>query len=243
MLPFTKRHPNQQPPGGMKALSSHSGGGRPARDPRARQLAYQMRPDPRPDLGKRELYAPEQDLRVDVRGVTFDDRGARLRLKLFSDGFLSCPKHLLVVRSSGGQVLGYRYVQTEGYSVLGLKSGLVPCTAEVSLRIQPASRQTGIRFEVYPGDVAEEVATGNASGADGARSQTYFLDDLANVARRNREEAEEAGPVESAVSAAVSPVLKWGTGLVGLYLVLDNRELISDLARDLFTTEQTDQSR
>jgi len=209
----------------MQTLSSHTGA----------RLA-----DGRPDLGKRELYEPEEDLRVDVLGVTFDDRGALLRLKVFSDAFFSCPQHLLLVRSSGGQVLGFRYLQTEGTSFLGLKSGLVPCTAEVDLRIQPASRQTGIQFELYPGDVSEEAATSGSAG--GIVSPTYFLDDLADVARRTAKESEEAGPIESAVGAAVSPLIKWGGGLFGLFLLIDNRGLVSDLARDLFTTE-SDESR
>jgi hypothetical protein len=63
------------------------------------------------------------------------------------------------------------------------------------------------------------------------------------VARREQEtdsgDGLIEGTVENTVQSAVGPVLKWGGGLVGLYLVLDNRELVSDLFRDLVTTEES----
>lgn len=191
-------------------------------------------------LAKRELNAPKKNLRVDVKGLTFDDRGARMRVKVWSDGFFSCPKHLLVVHSSGGEVLGHRYVQTEGYSFLGLKSGIVPCTAEASVRLTGASRTTGVQFALYSGDTSvDAVREGTVDSLAG--SQTYFLDDLADVARRDRSDEQEGsivgGSVESTVQSAVQPVIKWGGGLVALYMLVDNREIISDLFRDLVTTE------
>jgi hypothetical protein len=165
-----------------------------------------------------------------------------MRVKVWSDGFFSCPKHLLVVRSSGGEVLGHRYVQTEGYSVMGLKSGLVPCTADASVRLTGVSRKTGVQFALYAGETSiDAVRKGTAASL--AASQTYFLDDLAEVARREQEtdsgDGLIEGTVENTVQSAVGPVLKWGGGLVGLYLVLDNRELVSDLFRDLVTTEES----
>ena len=191
------------------------------------------------ELAKRELHSPEEGLRVDVLDVVFDGRGPRLRLRVGADAAFDCPKLLLVVRSAG-RVVGHKYVQPKYESPFGMNPFYTWCEATVSVRLQDISRTDGIRFELYDGDTAlEEAGTG-----EGTSSQTYFLDDLADIARESQEEKTEEGGVigstiDETVSSAMEPVVKWGVSLTGLYLIVDNRELVSDLFRDLFTTNST----
>jgi len=185
------------------------------------------------ELARQELNAPDEGLRVDVLGVSFDDRGAVLSVKVFAEGFFSCPEQLLVVRS-GSTVLGHRYVQTEGYSVLGLKSGLVPCTARTDIRVDAGS-DASIRFELYDGDVSVDAV--ESGTADGVVSQSYFLDDLADIAERTSASGG-GGPIQSAISSSVTPIVKGGLSLAGVYLVVDNLGLISDLTRGLLTSDE-----
>jgi hypothetical protein len=192
-------------------------------------------------LAERELYAPGEDLRIDVRSVGLEGPGVRLSLKVWGDGFLSCPMKLVVVRRGDGTVLGHKYVQTEGYSVMGLKSGLVPCTATIDLRVQPASRETALRFELYEGDVSIESV--RQSEIEGVKSPSYLVSDLADIAEQSEPKDEGSfvgSTVDSAIGSTVRPIIKWGTGLMGMYLVVDNREMISDIVRDLFTTNGAD---
>jgi hypothetical protein len=184
------------------------------------------------ELARQELNAPDEGLRVDVLGVSFDDQGALLSVKVFAEEFFSCPEQLLVVRS-GSTVLGHRYVQTEGYSVFGLKSGLVPCTATTDIRIDAGS-DSSIQFELYDGDVSVDAV--ESGTADGVVSQSYFLDDLADVAERTSQ--SKTGPIQSAISSSVTPIVKGGLSLAGVYLVVDNLGLISDLTRGLLTSDE-----
>lgn len=176
-------------------------------------------------LGKKEVYDPGKNLRLDVLDVAFTSRGAELTVEVFTNGFWSCPDQRVVVRDAvTDAVLASQGFAPTGYYALGiLKSGVVPCRETGILVLPNAGSDKQVVFEMYPGDTSPDAAM--ARTAPYVQSRSFRL---GNLAGRATEQRDDPGPVEETVASLAGPFVRWMLLGTAAYVALSNRKAIAN---------------
>jgi len=182
-------------------------------------------------LGAKEIYDPGQNLRLDVKDVSWTARGAEVTVEVFTNAAFYCPDVLVVVRDAGsGRLMMGRYFSPEGYYVLGfLKSGLIPCRQTGVLVLPSAERGQNVVFELYSSGADLDALQG---AQPLAQSRAYQLGELRE---RAQEQRDAPSPVEETVAGYVAPVVKWALIGTGAYVALQNRRAIADAVGNLLS--------